>query len=115
MTKSRIMYIEAKTNGLTGPARIGRVFFSKSGKTLRYRGLELIRISGYKVNYFARDGDSIAEYRVSGPRRDGRDALYGAGAVEIDDDVREEYWTVIRRMPQSTGKAAFRPRAKHTR
>ena len=29
--KSRIMYIESKAGGLTGPARIGRVTFSKSG------------------------------------------------------------------------------------
>ena len=35
---SRIMYIESKGDGITGPARIGRVTFSKSGKTLYYRG-----------------------------------------------------------------------------
>ena len=29
--KSRIMYIEDKTGGLIGPARIGRVTFSKTG------------------------------------------------------------------------------------
>jgi len=31
---SRIMYIENKSSGLSGPARIGRVTFSKSGKTV---------------------------------------------------------------------------------
>jgi len=34
--KSRIMYIESKAGGLTGPARIGRVTFSKSGATIYY-------------------------------------------------------------------------------
>ena len=36
--KPRIMYIESKADGLTGPARIGRVTFSKTGRTLHYRG-----------------------------------------------------------------------------
>jgi len=36
--KSRIMYIEAKSGGLTGPARIGRLTCSKSGATLYYVG-----------------------------------------------------------------------------
>lgn len=36
--KSRIMYIENKSDGLVGPARIGRVTFSKTGKTLHYQG-----------------------------------------------------------------------------
>ena len=36
MKKNRIMYIEYKGSGLTGPARIGRVRFSKTGQTLYY-------------------------------------------------------------------------------
>ncbi len=35
--RSRIMYIEYKGDGLTGPARIGRVTFSKTGGTVYYR------------------------------------------------------------------------------
>ena len=36
---SRIMYIENKgDDGLIGSARIGRVTFSKSGKSLHYAG-----------------------------------------------------------------------------
>lgn len=38
--KTRIMYIESKGDGLTGPARIGPVTFSKTGATLRYAGRE---------------------------------------------------------------------------
>jgi hypothetical protein len=36
--KSRIMYVESKAESLTGSARIGRVSFSKTGKTLYYGG-----------------------------------------------------------------------------
>ena len=34
----RIVYIECKAGALTGPGRIGRVTFSKTGRTLYYRG-----------------------------------------------------------------------------
>jgi len=37
----RIMYIESKGGGLTGPAKIGRVSFSKTGKTIYYLGKHL--------------------------------------------------------------------------
>jgi hypothetical protein len=37
------------------------------------------------------------DYWISGPRKDGEDALYANGAApEIDDDVYDEYWSVIR-------------------
>src|SRR2546422_5990096 len=52
--KPRIMYIESKAEGLTGPARIGRVSFSKTGRTLYYRGDEFrsLKGSGFKENYY---------------------------------------------------------------
>ena len=95
--RSRIMYIEDKSRSLDGPARIGRVTFSKTGRTLRYAGQEFQSLSGrgFKSNYF--DVASGAEYWISGPRKHGRDRLYAGGApVEIDPDVREEYWREIR-------------------
>jgi hypothetical protein len=47
------MYIEQKIE-LTGPARIGRVTFSKSGKTIYCRGqiFQSLKGRGYKSNYF---------------------------------------------------------------
>jgi hypothetical protein len=47
------------------------------------------------------------EYWISGPRRDGLDRLYGKSAlvVEIDDDVREEYLTEIRKKPEQSSKS----------
>jgi hypothetical protein len=76
--KSRIMYIESKAEGLEGPASIGRVTFSKTGKTIYYRGRSFQSLKGYgfKANYF--DVESGAYYWISGPRKDGQDRLYGA-------------------------------------
>lgn len=91
------MYIERKSGQLTGPARIGRVSFSKTGKTLYYRGqtFQSLKGRGFKANYF--DIDTGDEYWISGPHKDGADRLYGGTApIEIDDDVRVEYWSDIR-------------------
>jgi hypothetical protein len=44
--KSRIMYIEDKSGGLIGPARIGRVTFSKTGRTIYYRGRSFQSLKG---------------------------------------------------------------------
>ncbi len=73
MMRSRIMYIESKAESLQGPARIGRVTFTKSGKGIYYNGREFYRISGFKANYA--EAETHAEYWISGPRRDGRDQL----------------------------------------
>ena len=98
--KSRIMYIECKAGGLTGPARIGRVQFSKTGKTLYYgKGkFQSLKGRGGKSNYFHLITDE--EYWISGCRKDGADRLYGERVpVFIDADAREEYWTKIRGLP----------------
>lgn len=101
--KTRIMYIERKAGNLTGPARIGRVTFSKTGATIHYKGHEFrsLKGRGFKANYY--DAKSREEYWISGPRRDGSDALYATNIpTEIDEDVRDEYWTLIRKRPSSS-------------
>jgi hypothetical protein len=98
--KTRIMYIESKADGLTGPARIGRVTYSKTGSTIYYGGksFQSLKGSGFKANYY--EVESGDEYWISGPRRDGADALYATNiSAEIDEDVREEYWTSVRKKP----------------
>jgi hypothetical protein len=98
--KSRIMYIENKAAGLSGSARIGRVTFSKTGKTLYYQGrtFQSLKGCGFKANYV--DVATGEEYWISGPKKDGTDRLYGGRSpVEIDDEVREEYWRSIRGVP----------------
>ncbi len=99
--KSRIMYVERKAGQLTGPARIGHVTFSKTGRTLYYRGkkFQSLKGAGKKSNYYDVNGGE--EYWISGPHRDGGDRLYGERVpIAIDTDVREEYWTQIRKKPK---------------
>ena len=101
--KTRIMYIECKAGELTGPGRIGRVTYSKTGATIYYRGQEFrsLKGRGFKANYY--EVETGAEYWISGPRKDGRDALYATNIpTEIDEDVRDEYWTQIRKRPKKT-------------
>jgi len=101
------MYIESKAEGLNGPARIGRVTFNRTGRMLTYRGKSFQSLNGrgFKANYY--ETETGEECWISGPRRDGLDRLYGKSAivVEIDDDVREEYWTEIRKQPEQKTKA----------
>ncbi len=95
------MYIERKAEGLSGDARIGRVSFSKTGRTLYYGGMtfQSLKGAGFKANFF--DVENGEQYWISGCRRDGADRLYGeALPIEIDEDVREEYWADIRNSPE---------------
>ena len=98
--KTRIMYIEDKSGGLNGPARIGRVMLSKSGQSVHYGGRTFQRLggAGYKANYF--EVESGSHFWISGPRKDGLDRLYEQSAmpVEIDADVAEEYWRDVRQV-----------------
>jgi hypothetical protein len=107
------MYIERKDD-LTGPARIGWVALSKTGRTLYYAGrsFQFLKGSGYKANYF--DVESGEWYWISRPRKDGMDALYPA-RVEIDPVAREEYWAKVRGLPESMERAAFDSPGKHSR
>ena len=101
--KPRIMYIERKAGSLTGSARIGRVTFNRTGRTIFYRDQVFRRIvgGGFKSNYIEKATGE--DYWISGPRRDGGDRLYGERVpIEIDDDVRGEYWTSIRNLPDES-------------
>ena len=98
--KPRIMYIERKAGNLTGDGRIGRVTFNRTGKTIVYRNQVFRRIAGggFKSNYV--DEATGEDYWISGCKRQGNDRMYGSEApVEIDEDVREEYWREIRELP----------------
>lgn len=111
--KPRIMYIE-QGGGLAGAGRIGRVTFSKSGRTVYYAGRSFASLhgNGYKTTHF--DEQNREEYWISGPRKDGQDTLY-PGLVEIDEDAREEYWCDIRNQPQSSHLTSFRSLGRHAK
>lgn len=106
------MYMENKSGGLSGPARIGRVRFSKSGRSIHYRGrtFETLKGHGFKSNYF--DTETGEHYWISGCRKDGVDALYPTD-VEIDEDVQEEYWTRVRGLPENRHISRFRSISKY--
>ena len=97
--KSRIMYIESKPDGVLGEARIGKVTFSKTGRTMYYGGKEFLKVKeGFKHNCI--DLNTNEEYWISGCKKDGNDTLYGSNKpVPIDEDVRDEYWTTVRNRP----------------
>lgn len=97
--RTRIMYIEDKSGGLNGPARIGRVTFSKSGRSVTYAGRTFLKVgNGYKYNYI--DLETGDRFWISGPRKDGADRLHPQSSqpVIVDDDVADAYWTSIRGM-----------------
>lgn len=111
--QGEIMYVERKP-GLAGLARIGRVRFSKTRKTIYYNSVKLqsLKGAGYKANYY--DVETRMRYWVSKCRKDGNDALYPA-TIEIDDDAREEYWTRIRQQPDKSDVTKFRAPGKYAK
>ncbi len=106
--KPRIMYIELKSSqgggSDNGPAWIGKVAYSKTGKTLYYRDLRLQRANLVSGNHI--DLDTGDEYWVSGPKKNGQDRYpWTSAPVEIDEDIREEYWSTIRGDPSRAHQA----------
>lgn len=112
--RQEIMYIEDKSKGIYGPARIGRVTYSKTGKSLTYQGKEFesLKGHGFKANYF--EVESGDRYWISGCHRDGGDALYST-IVDVDEDVRQEYWTEIRKKPEMKDVARFKCNGKYNK
>ncbi len=108
-----LMYIEMKP-GLAGHARIGRVQVSQTRKTIYYQGrkLQSLKGRGYKANY--RNVESGMKYWLSRCRKDGNVSLYGA-IVEIDDDVRSDYWIDIRQEPHNSHLTQYRSPGKHSK
>lgn len=103
--KTRIMYIEHKGLDIVGEARIGRVSFSKTGKSIYYKDhtFQTLNGTGYKSNYI--DLESGNEYWISGCHKYGNDRLYCERTpVYLDKDVQEEHWTEIRDMPEMAGR-----------
>ncbi|MEX6633723.1 hypothetical protein [Hyphococcus lacteus] len=89
--KQRVMCVENKNGDIDGmAARIGWVTFSKTGKSVYYRGRTLAKANGVAGNFM--DVDSREEYWISGVKKRGSN-VHWAESVEvlIDDDAHEEY------------------------
>lgn len=91
------MYIELKTGySDNGPAWIGKVTFSKTGKTIYFNGQAFKRIkgSGISGNYF--DIETGDEYWISGIKKDSQNRHWaGSGKISIEEDVVDEYKKLI--------------------
>ena len=85
------MYVENKNGDIDGvDARIGWVKFSKTGKSIYYRGRMLTKANGVYGNFV--DIESGDEYWISGIKKRGSNVHRAESlAVHIDDDAREEY------------------------
>jgi len=66
---------------------------------------------GFKANCF--DSETGEEYWISGCKKNGKDRLY-SGTIEIDEDAREEYWTIIRNLPERKDERTIRVAGKYS-
>ena len=87
----QIKYIELKTGyNDDGPAWIGRVKESKSGRTIYFNDHAFQRYNGISGNYF--DVETGEEYWISGIKKNGSDRHWaGHGKIIIDRKVVPEY------------------------
>src|SRR5262249_2803069 len=112
--RTRIMYVESKAEGIVGPARIGKVTFSKTGKSLYYSGRTFHSLAGRGFKANCADSETDERYWISGCKKDGTDALYST-TVDVDDDVRVEYWTRIRNKPGLKDVRSFKCPGKYSK
>jgi hypothetical protein len=88
--RERVMYVELKAG--EGTAWIGRVQFSKTGRTVYYRGRKLERIRGGGISGNHIDTETGEEFWISGVKKNGQDRHWAEGGpVEVDADALDEY------------------------
>ena len=99
-----IKYIELKTGFAdNGPAWIGNVKESKSGKTIYFNNHAFQKCQGIQGNYY--DVETGEEYWISGVKQNGRDRHpAGNGKVIIDRKCINEYLSIVslRSLPTSS-------------
>lgn len=95
--KAELKYIELKRGfGDTGPAWIGMVEFSKSGRTVYFNGkaLKNSKAHGIAGNYY--DIENRDEYWISGIKKNGTDRHWaGGGKIMIDRKVVDLYLSQV--------------------
>ncbi len=91
-----IRYIELKSGyNDDGPAWIGKVRVSKSGKTVYFNDHAFQRQNGVFSNYV--DIETGERYWISGVKRDGSDRHWaGHGKIMIDRKIVGEYLSIVR-------------------
>jgi hypothetical protein len=95
--KSEIKYIELKSGfSDDGPAWIGLVSFSKSGKTIYYDGKAFQSLNGNGIsgNYY--EIESGDEYWISGVKKNQKDRhVYGKGKIYVEKRILNEYLKIV--------------------
>lgn len=97
MPRERIMYIELKSGyGDNGPAWIDKVRYSKSGRSVHWRGKELLNVGSRGISGNHQDVETGDVYWVSGVKKDQQDRhSAGGGPVEVNPEIRHEYLKLI--------------------
>ena len=94
---TEIKYIELKSGfSGNGPAWIGLVSFSKSGKTIYFNGKAFQSLNGTGIsgNYF--DIESGEEYWISGVKKDMSDRhKFGGGKIFVEKRILDDYLRII--------------------
>ena len=90
-----IRYIELKTGyNDNGPAWIGNVKESKSGKTIYYNDHAFQKYHGVYNNYI--DIETGDEYWITREKKNGEDRHWaGSGRITIDRKVIDEYLAIV--------------------
>ena len=99
------MYVEEP--GSTGPVRIGRVT-STTRRRIHHHDQAFQRLP-YPGRANHDDCATGEDYGISGPNQAGGDRLHGQRVpVLVDEDVRVERWTEIRKQPWRSGETDAR-------
>jgi len=95
--KTQIKYIELKSGfSGNGPAWIGLVSFSKSGKTIYFDGKGFQRMGSARIQGNFMDIESGDEYWISGVKKDLSDRhKFGGGKVLVEKRILSEYLKII--------------------
>jgi len=95
--KTEIKYIELIT-GFThnGPAWIGLVSFSKTGKTLYFNGKAFQRVGSDRTRGNFYDIETGEEYWISGAKRNMNDRhIYGYGKIFVEKRILNDYLKIV--------------------
>lgn len=92
-----IKYVELKTGfSHNGPAWIGLISYSKSGRTIYFNGkaLQSLKGNGISANYF--DIENNDEYWISGVKKNLQDRhQFGGGIVQVERRIKEDYMKLV--------------------
>jgi hypothetical protein len=89
--KAELTYVELKTGyNDNGPAWIGNGFYNRTRKTVYFNGQVFCRSQSVSGNHI--DLETGEAYWISGIKKNGTDRHWaGAGTIEIDESVVDEY------------------------